>query len=63
MKPGWQHANEAITTDQKNLAADEHIHEQEKQELTSNDSLIPKKGAKTGPIDEDGSRAESPAKK
>jgi len=45
MKPGWQHEKEAITTDQKNLTDDPHIHEEEKQELKSNErdeGLIPK---------------------
>lgn len=37
MKPGWQHVKEAITTDQKNLTDDPHIHEEEKQELKSDD--------------------------
>jgi ribosomal protein L19E len=44
MKPGWQHVKEAITTDQKNLTDDQRIHEEEKQELKSNDQdegLIP----------------------
>jgi hypothetical protein len=44
MKPGWQHVKEAITTDQKNLTDDQRIHEEEKQELKSNDrdeGLIP----------------------
>ena len=51
MKPGWQHVKEAITTDQKNLTDDQHIHEEEKQELKSNDrdkGLIPGQG-KTRP--------------
>jgi hypothetical protein len=46
MKPGWQHVKEAITTDQKNLTDDQRIHEEEKQELKSNDrdeGLIPQK--------------------
>jgi len=52
MKPGWQHVKEAITTDQKNLTDDQRIHEEEKQELKSNDrheGLIPgqNKRAKT----------------
>jgi hypothetical protein len=51
MKPGWQHVKEAITTDQKNLTDDQRIHEEEKQELKSNDrdeGLVPqKKGAKS----------------
>jgi hypothetical protein len=49
MKPGWQHVKEAITTDQKNLTDDQRIHEEEKQELKSNDrdeGLIPPKGKK-----------------
>ncbi len=51
MKPGWQHVKEAITTDQKNLTDDEHIHEEEKQELKSNEQseFIPKKGVKSSP--------------
>ncbi len=52
LKPGWQHVKEAITTDQKNLTDDPHIHEEEKQELKSNDrdkGLIPKKGEKSTP--------------
>ena len=47
MKPGWQHVKEAITTDQKNLTDDQRIHEEEKQELKSNDrdeGLIPGQG-------------------
>lgn len=51
MKPGWQHVKEAITTDQKNLTDDQRIHEEEKQELKSNDrdeGLIPAKGKKSG---------------
>jgi hypothetical protein len=50
MKPGWQHVKEAITTDQKNLTDDDHIHEEEKQELKSSEKkgegYIPKKGTK-----------------
>jgi hypothetical protein len=49
MKPGWQHVKEAITTDQKNLTDDQRIHEEEKQELKSNDrdeGLIPGQGKK-----------------
>ena len=48
MKPGWQHVKEAITTDQKNLTDDEHIHEQEKRELKlgEKEELIPKKREK-----------------
>ena len=52
MKPGWQHVKEAITTDQKNLTDDQHIHEEEKQELKSSEkggqdqSLIPKQNDK-----------------
>lgn len=52
MKPGWQHVKEAITTDQKNLTDDQHIHEEEKQELKSNDrdeGLIPKPKEKFTP--------------
>ncbi len=55
MKPGWQHVKEAITTDQKNLTDDEHIHEEEKHELKSSEKdgkdigLIPKKGKKSKP--------------
>lgn len=55
MKPGWQHVKEAITTDQKNLTDDEHIHEQEKRELRLSEKdgkdtdLIPKKGKKSKP--------------
>lgn len=52
MKPGWQHVKEAITTDQKNLTDDPHIHEEEKQELKSNDrdeGLIPKPKEKFSP--------------
>jgi hypothetical protein len=51
MKPGWQHVKEAITTDQKNLTDDQRIHEEEKQELKSNDrdeGLIPGQGKKSG---------------
>jgi hypothetical protein len=54
MKPGWQHVKEAITTDQKNLTDDEHIHEEEKQELKSNDrdeGFIPKPKEKFVPGD------------
>ncbi|HLA14199.1 MAG TPA: hypothetical protein VJZ25_04175, partial [Gemmatimonadaceae bacterium] len=52
MKPGWQHTKEAITTDQKNLTDDPRIHEEEKQELKSNDrdeGLIPKPAEKFVP--------------
>jgi len=52
MKPGWQHTKEAITTDQKNLTDDQHIHEEEKQELKSNDrdeGLIPQPKKKFAP--------------
>lgn len=51
MKPGWQHVKEAITTDQKNLTGDQRIHEEEKQELKSNDrdeGLIPGQGKTSG---------------
>ena len=57
MKPGWQHVKEAITTDQKNLTDDEHIHEEEKRELKlsekdgKDESLIPKPGEKFKPGD------------
>lgn len=51
MKPGWQHVKEAITTDQKNLTDDEHIHEEEKRELklSAEENLIPSKGEKPKP--------------
>jgi hypothetical protein len=52
MKPGWQHVKEAITTDQKNLTDDQRIHEEEKQELKSNDrdeGLIPGQGENRSP--------------
>lgn len=55
MKPSWEHAKEEITTDQKNLTDDEHIHEEEKQELKSSEksgqdqSLIPKQSEKFRP--------------
>lgn len=55
MKPDWQHVKEAITTDQKNLIADEHIHEEEKHELKTSEkdgadeSLIPKQNPKFKP--------------
>jgi hypothetical protein len=55
MKPGWQHAKEAITTDQKNLTDDQHIHEEDKHELKSSEkagadeSLIPKQSEKFKP--------------
>ena len=48
MKPDWQHVKEAITTDQKNLTDDHHIHEEEKHELKlsekdgKDEELIPK---------------------
>ena len=35
MKPGWQHVKEAITTDQKNLTDDPHIHEERKSRSSS----------------------------
>ena len=64
MKPGWQHVKEAITTDQKNLTDDPHIHEQEKQELKSNDSLIPKQTPKPGPpVGKKDHGTDAPAKK
>ncbi|HWL40765.1 MAG TPA: hypothetical protein VNO75_11065 [Gemmatimonadaceae bacterium] len=53
MKPGWQHVKEAITTDQRNLTADEHIHEEEKRELKLNEGdesvIPPKKRGKSSP--------------
>lgn len=52
MKPGWQHVKEAITTDQKNLTDDQRIHEEEKQELKSNDrdeGLIPGQNKRAEP--------------
>ncbi len=64
MKPGWQHVKEAITTDQKNLTDDPHIHEEEKQELKSNESLIPKPTEKSRPkAGKKGSGSDSPAKR
>jgi hypothetical protein len=33
MDTNWQHQKKAITTDQKNLTDDEHIHELDKKEL------------------------------
>ncbi len=64
MKPGWQHVKEAITTDQKNLTDDPHIHEEEKQELKSNDSLIPKNAERAGPpVGKKGLGTDAPAKK
>ena len=50
--PGWKHVKDAITTDQKNLTDDKHIHEQEKQELKSNEKnkgFIPGQDAKETP--------------
>ncbi len=37
MNPTWQHQKIANTTDQKFLTDDEHIREEEKQELKSDD--------------------------
>lgn len=51
-KPGWKHVKDAITTDQKNLTDDKHIHEQEKQELKSsekNKGIIPGQAEKATP--------------
>lgn len=50
--PGWKHVKDAITTDQKNLTDDKHIHEEEKQELKSNEKnkgIIPGQDAKATP--------------
>jgi hypothetical protein len=47
MKPSWEHAKEAITTDQKFRVDDEHLHELDKRHLKEseeNPELIPKKG-------------------
>jgi hypothetical protein len=40
----WQHQKKAITTDQKNRTDDEHIHEQDKEDLE-----VTRKQAKSGP--------------
>ena len=37
MKTNWQHQKDAITTDQKNLTDDEHVHEEEKQHLRASE--------------------------
>ena len=33
MKTNWQHQKDAITTDQKNLTDDEHLHELDKRRV------------------------------
>lgn len=51
-KPGWKHIEDAITTDQKNLTDDKHIHEQEKHKLKSNEKnkgFIPEQDEKATP--------------
>jgi hypothetical protein len=50
MKTNWQHQKDAITTDQKNLTDDEHVHEEDKQHLKASEKPeipIPQK-AQTG---------------
>jgi hypothetical protein len=37
MKTNWQHQKDAITTDQKNLTDDQHIHEQDKQHFKASE--------------------------
>lgn len=52
MKPNWEHAKEAITTDQKFRTDDEHLHEVDKRHLKESEeepNLIPKKGKKAQP--------------
>jgi hypothetical protein len=44
MKTNWQHQKDAITTDQKNLTDDEHVHEQDKRDLKQSEL----NGAPTG---------------
>jgi hypothetical protein len=44
MKTNWQHQKDAITTDQKNLTDDQHIHEQDKQHFKASEkekNLVP----------------------
>jgi hypothetical protein len=37
MKTNWQHQKDAITTDQKNLTDDQHIHEEDKQHFKASE--------------------------
>ena len=37
MKTDWKHQKDAITTDQKNLTDDQHIHEQDKQDFKASE--------------------------
>ena len=50
MKTNWEHQKEAITTDQKLRAEEEHLREVDKRHLKEskeNPELIPKKGKKS----------------
>ena len=37
MKTNWQHQKDAITTDQKNLTDDQHIHEEDKEHFQASE--------------------------
>ena len=55
MKADWKRKNEGITTDQKNLTDDPHLHEEDKQHLKKSEKqegFIPKKGGTTRPTKE-----------
>jgi len=50
MKTNWEHQKKAITTDQKYRTDDEHMHEQDKQNLKEsevNSGTVPKPAEKT----------------
>ena len=52
VKADWKRKNEGITTDQKNLTDDPHLHEEDKQHLKKSEKqegFIPKKGGTTRP--------------
>jgi hypothetical protein len=52
MKTNWEHQKEAITTDQKNRAEDEHLLEIDKRHLKESEEVpnqIPKRSKKTKP--------------
>jgi hypothetical protein len=52
MKTNWEHQKEAITTDQKNRAEDEHLLEIDTRHLKESEEVpnqIPKRSKKTKP--------------
>jgi len=53
MDTNWKHQKDAITTDQKFVNEDEHLHELDKQHLKESEkeaeSMIPKNNEKTEP--------------